>query len=145
SARLSASIKNKQNSNTTFLGNITEDENKDNKIKRKSTQQSVAGSLPSAKKLIPIQQTSTHVVTASEIETDLEIDDESIGAALDNSSQDDKTYYNQLESSTYKSKIPISQLVMYVDGKTHEAFKTEFEKCSSGLSKPYVESQKKKI
>ncbi|WAR17601.1 hypothetical protein MAR_032195, partial [Mya arenaria] len=74
SARQSASSKNKQNSNTTFLGNITEDENKDNHIKRKSTQQSLALSLPSANKLIPIQkQPSTHVVSASEIETDLEI------------------------------------------------------------------------
>ncbi|WAR17664.1 hypothetical protein MAR_032258, partial [Mya arenaria] len=144
SARQSASSKNKQNSNTTFLGNIYEDENKHNHIKRKSTQQSVAGSLPSAKKLIPIQKkTSTHVVTASEIETDLEIDDESTGAALNNTSQDDQTYYNELGSSTCKSKIPISQLVIYVDGKTHEAFRTEFEKFSSGLSKPYVESQKK--
>ncbi|XP_052762248.1 receptor-type tyrosine-protein phosphatase S-like [Mya arenaria] len=122
-----------------FLFSTNEDH-----IKRKSTQQSVAGSLPSAKKLIPIQKkTSTHVVTASEIETDLEIDDESTGAALNNTSQDDQTYYNELGSSTCKSKIPISQLVIYVDGKTHEAFRTEFEKFSSGLSKPYVESQKK--
>ncbi|WAR17610.1 PTP10-like protein, partial [Mya arenaria] len=60
-----------------------------------------------------------------------------------NSSKDDQTYYNELGSSTNKSKISIGQLVKYVDGKSHEAFSAEFEKFSVGLVKPYVESQKK--
>ncbi|WAR18008.1 hypothetical protein MAR_032602 [Mya arenaria] len=88
------------------------------------------------------QHESARVVTASENEIDLEIDDEK-NTGLDKSSKDDQTYYNELGSSTKKSKIPIDQLVKYVDGKSPEAYGEEFENFSRGLMKPYVESQKK--
>ncbi|WAR11909.1 LAR-like protein [Mya arenaria] len=139
----------KRNGNNKLQANITEEENKESthfnegSVKKEITKQYSTGSRPSANKPPSIKQhTYTHVVTASEIEIDLNIDDANNGSVA-NSSKDDQTYYNELGSSTNKSKIPIGQLVKYVDGKSHEAFSVEFEKFPIGIVKPYVESQKK--
>ncbi|WAR17654.1 PTPRT-like protein, partial [Mya arenaria] len=140
----------KQNGNNTLPANITAEENKETNegvhfnegglkkelMKQYSSRSSV--NQPSAVTQHPYR----HVVTASEIEIDLEIDDAN-NRSVANSSKDDQTYYNELGSSINQSNIPIGQLVKYVHGKSHEAFSADFKKFSIGLVKPYVESQKK--
>ncbi|WAR17667.1 TENX-like protein [Mya arenaria] len=97
--------------------------------KRESSNRNITSA---ASKPIPVKQhASSHVVTTSEIEIDLKQDDD-INWAIDISSKDDQTYYNELGTSTNKSKIPIGQLDKYVDKKTSEAFSKEFE----GYNKP---------
>ncbi|XP_052764175.1 uncharacterized protein LOC128206074 isoform X1 [Mya arenaria] len=83
-------------------------------------------------------QLSAQAETASENEIYLKIDNESIEAL--NNGSDDPTYCN--EHGTW-SKIPIAQLVKYMDGKSHEAFSAEFEIFSHCSAKSYVESQKR--
>ncbi|WAR17071.1 PTP10-like protein, partial [Mya arenaria] len=101
-------------------------------VKRESTKPIPTISRPPANKPNAAKhQVSTHEETAFESEIDLEIDDERNGA-LENSSRGDQTYYNELGSSTIKSKVHINQLVKYVDGKTYDAFSAEFE----GYKKP---------
>ncbi|XP_052763758.1 receptor-type tyrosine-protein phosphatase kappa-like [Mya arenaria] len=150
--RKPASSQNKGNGNVTFQPSITDEKNKksqdrtyynEGQVKRESTKPIPTISRPPANKPNAAKhQVSTHEETAFESEIDLEIDDERNGA-LENSSRGDQTYYNELGSSTIKSKVHINQLVKYVDGKTYDAFSAEFEKFSSGLVKPYVESQKR--
>ncbi|XP_052762244.1 receptor-type tyrosine-protein phosphatase mu-like [Mya arenaria] len=147
--RLQTSNKSNRNGNTTYQTSITDDGlNESNEkmslnegqTKRESSNRNITSA---ASKPIPVKQhASSHVVTTSEIEIDLKQDDD-INWAIDISSKDDQTYYNELGTSTNKSKIPIGQLDKYVDKKTSEAFSKEFEKLSSGLVKPYLESQKK--
>ncbi|XP_052763022.1 receptor-type tyrosine-protein phosphatase kappa-like isoform X2 [Mya arenaria] len=152
STRLPASRQTKRNGNKTFQANITDENNKETQdrtyynegqVKGESTKPIPTISRPPANKPNAAkQQLSTHEETAFESEIDLEIDDKSNGA-LEYSSRDDQTYYNELGPSTNKSKVHINQLLKYVDGKTHDAFSAEFEKFSLGLVKPYVESQKR--
>ncbi|XP_052763599.1 receptor-type tyrosine-protein phosphatase alpha-like [Mya arenaria] len=153
SIRLPFSDKSNRNSHTIIQANIT-DENElplanertyynEGQIMRESKKTNQTGTRPLARMPVSVKQhESARVVTASENEIDLEIDDEK-NTGLDKSSKDNQTYYNELGSSTKKSKIPIDQLVKYVDGKSPEAYSEEFENFSRGLVKPYVESQKK--
>ncbi|XP_052763029.1 receptor-type tyrosine-protein phosphatase kappa-like isoform X1 [Mya arenaria] len=143
SIRKPVSSQTMQNGNTTFQADIIKENETESKIKRKSSEQNQPATRQQANEPTSVkQQVSTHEETAFQNENGLEIDDESNGV-LDTSSTDDHTYYNELGTSSNKSKIPIDQLVKYVDGKNHEAFVAEFEMFSRGLVKPYVESQKK--
>ncbi|WAR17026.1 PTPRT-like protein [Mya arenaria] len=132
SIRKPVSSQTMQNGNTTFQADIIKENETESKIKRKSSEQNQPATRQQANEPTSVkQQVSTHEETAFQNENGLEIDDESNGV-LDTSSTDDHTYYNELGTSSNKSKIPIDQLVKYVDGKNHEAFVAEFE----GYKKP---------
>ncbi|XP_052763015.1 multiple epidermal growth factor-like domains protein 10 isoform X3 [Mya arenaria] len=154
SIRLPASNKSIRNSHTSFQANIADVGEKkssanertyynEGQIKRQSTKSKQTVIRPSASNLTSTKNhSSTHVVNASKDEIDLDKVEESNGDLVI-SSKNDQMYYNEPELSSYKSKIPIGQLVKYVDGKSHGALSEEFEKFSLGLVKPYVESQKR--
>ncbi|WAR18006.1 PTPRT-like protein [Mya arenaria] len=135
SIRLPANVQTKRHGNTTFQANMKKEPGtsvmertyyNEGQIQRESTKPNTTGTRPAVKTHTSImEQVSAHVETTS---------DKAI---------DDKTYYNEFGSSTTGTKVPIGELVKYVDGKTHEAFRANFEKLSCGLVKPYVESQKR--
>ncbi|XP_052764244.1 receptor-type tyrosine-protein phosphatase alpha-like isoform X2 [Mya arenaria] len=152
STRMSATIQTKRNSKTTFQSSVTEEQEtktsararthyNEGQIKRESTKPNTTSTMPPRNKHASVKhQVPAHMETTSDREIDMEIDAK-INGALHN--KDDHVYYNGVGSSSKWSKIPIEQLVNYVEGKSQEVFSAEFENLPCGLVKPYLESLKR--